>query len=320
MWFRTSWILLVVAHFSVLAASKSASAAYEKIWLYYAYQIAYKLDGPNQRYILRQLDPKDRLDRKYTTAINNGNRGSLKDGMMTWTEFQWSLNNLRGQPSLPELEDDLDKTAANIWNSDIRNKLMVNIAASHYEGEDAGVKYHSYIDSLGAMIRRARSEIGDSAIGEEMLRKTREVSEKIVDMRAAEFRQDRYIGEFLRTNFPGIRAYTYQVSDISKQTSPAPVVHGIRRRIKKEVYDVVDLGRTLYAFESEIAIKLAFGMDGDTTGAWRKRFVDFFNNYVKEAFSNGPPIPERDPLAEGHRTVLTVWEQCLEAADNPVCK
>ncbi|KAH9233979.1 hypothetical protein K456DRAFT_53494 [Colletotrichum gloeosporioides 23] len=306
---RISCVLLVVTHFAVLAATKSIAAAYEKIWLYHAYQIAFKLEGPTQGYILRQLDPKIKEDKKHTTAINNGNKGSLKDGMMTWNEFQWALNNLKGQPELPQLQDDVDKTALNLWNSVVNNKLKVDVAATNWDAKNS-IPYSTYIDSLSAMIRKARSQLGDAAIETE-LRKINAVNQKIVTIRAAEFRQDRYLGDDLREVFPQVVVHTYQVSNPSKPS---------------EIWDVVDLEKTLDDPESEAAIKIAVNMRSDTTEAWKKKFSERVSYYGSTAFgdttSDDNPFKNEPPFtteARNHRRVLAVWKNCLQATKKAIC-
>ncbi|KAK2060411.1 hypothetical protein LY76DRAFT_634629 [Colletotrichum caudatum] len=310
MFLRASCILFVVAHFAVLAASKSFSAAYEKIWLYYAYQVAFKIEGPSQPYILRQLDPNDPLDRKYTTAINNGNRGSLKDGMMTWNEFQWALNNLKGKPDLPQLEDDIEKTATNIWYSTIRNKMMVDVAATNWDKKKPA-KYETYIDSLAAMIRKVRNNSQNDYKIQGELKKLQKISEKIVSVRQAEFRQDKYLGEELKELFPGVILHTDPVSDPGNPS---------------KTFNVVNLPETLRDPESEIAIRAAVGGESDTTNLWKKKFVQFVFHYGETRFdddmSDDNPFKGTNPFtkpARQHRAALDVWENCLDATERIIC-
>ncbi|WQF84018.1 hypothetical protein CDEST_09032 [Colletotrichum destructivum] len=299
MWLRISCILLLVSHFAVFAASKSFSAAYEKIWLYYAYQLAFKFEGPTQPYILRQLDPTVPMDRRYMTAINNGNRGSLKDGMMTWNEFQWALNNMAGHPEIPQLEDDVEKTATNIWYSAMKNEMMVEWAAASWNVNKVP-KYHVYIDSLGAMIRKARDSMNDFEILDE-LRKLDTIGEKIVSLRRAEFLQDRYLGRELRGLFPNVVIHTDIVANPGKPSEP---------------FEVVNLRRTLQDPESEAAIRIAVGMEHETTNLWKKKFVEHVHFYGETTFGNQPVT---ESPATKHRSVLTVWENCLRATEHIIC-
>ncbi|KAK1445740.1 hypothetical protein CMEL01_09983 [Colletotrichum melonis] len=307
MWFRISWAFLFVAYFAVLVVSKGAAAAYEKLWLWYAYEIAYKLDGSSQTYILRQLDPKNKLDKKYTTAINNGNRGSLPGGQMTWEEFLRSLSNLKGDPELPQLDEtDFDKTASRIWNSKVKKTVMVNIAAANWDPKKV-IDYHDYIDSLGAMIRKARAQLGDDAIKGE-LEKINFVNDRIVSIRSSEFRQDKYLGTDLRNNFPQVVIHTSPVSNPIKPS---------------EIWDVVDLQATLSDPASETAIRAAVNMPQDTTGAWKKKFIDRVNEYGSTAFGTKKPFKNEPPFevpAQTHRTVLAVWTNCLDATKRSICK
>jgi hypothetical protein len=154
--FTTVWLLLGVSYYGVLVAGFASYAhAYDKIWLYYAYQVAWKLEGSGQTYILRHLDP--RRDGKLINQGYNpkGNRGSLPDGQLTWPEFLSLLGGRETELNVPSLTDDLEGLASKIWQSGWVSKLLiVRNAAS-----DFTTTYDGFLQRCGDMIVKARKTL-----------------------------------------------------------------------------------------------------------------------------------------------------------------
>jgi hypothetical protein len=142
-----------VSYLGVLVAGfYSYSHAYDKIWLYYAYEVAWQFKGSGQTYILRHLDFKNDggfIKRGYNPT---GNRGSLPNGQLTWEEFIRLLNNAPPDKAVPALTDDLEKVAGEIWKTGwIKKKLIIQSAVGMNNAE-----YHEFIKSCGDMMMEGR--------------------------------------------------------------------------------------------------------------------------------------------------------------------
>ena len=101
-----TWLVLLIAGWASIVASKSPAAVYEMIYSYHIYNIAWEYEGASQQYIYRLLDPvKDKTlyDNSYQ---KKGHRGSLADGKMDWKDFclAWFGKNKLGRDNIPDLD------------------------------------------------------------------------------------------------------------------------------------------------------------------------------------------------------------------------
>jgi hypothetical protein len=153
-----TWLLLVAVYWASIAASKSFAGAYERILLYYAYNIANTYKGPSQTYILRQLDSVKDNTLWAASYSKWGNRGTLPGGQMTWEEFQLSLNhdNARTPKDIPPLNPaNFDQVAKGLYDKNMAGMFKVEAAA----GSLQKVGYYNYVESVKEMVKDARTDM-----------------------------------------------------------------------------------------------------------------------------------------------------------------
>ncbi|RKU40479.1 hypothetical protein DL546_001158 [Coniochaeta pulveracea] len=320
MWLRSSasWLLALIFCVSVQVAAVSYAHAYDKIWLYYVYNLAWKLDGPSQRYILRFLDPKNPADRQMNNQnINKGNRGSLPNGQLTWEEFQWSLNWALADKTLnpvPELSDDFDKLAKQLWQTSwMGSEIKLGVAQSLrvQKGSRAPpgfLEYTDYIHSLTQMVEQAKIRLSGPDVAAD-LDKLHKLADKIVQIREVEFRQSKYLGEDLKKVFPGINIVEEEVPN------PDPK----RAGETKYNFKLVNTLKTLEDPVTKAAIKAALGLQGDTSDKWKSKFIERVNRYGMETWNGAPIDPPYEEEARRHRKTLTAWRRAFAVSSPGPC-
>jgi hypothetical protein len=155
-----TWLLLVVGYWASIVASKSFAGAYERILLYYTYNVTLKYKGPSQSYILRQLDSVKDSALWQVSYSQKGNRGSLPDGQMTWEEFEASLHNDKSitPKDIPTLNPaNFDQVALNLWNKKMGGFFKVELAAGVIPPPK--VQYFTYVEGLKEIVKDARANM-----------------------------------------------------------------------------------------------------------------------------------------------------------------
>ncbi|KAM0135509.1 hypothetical protein ACHAO1_005054 [Botrytis cinerea] len=198
---RFHWLALWLSFLTAQAASKSISGAYEKIWFYYVYDLAWKLVGSKQTAILPWLTINNQI-----TPENNGNKGkdSTMNGQLNFQEFMNHMAIDVKEPVEVILNtEDLDATAMSLWRGGFGGAVRVGIATNTGAGTATTkvTSYNKFIEDLVGVVTRARKTLGADQVSDAMSQMDK-LLKSIINIRSREFRLD-YLGRDIIAAFPG---------------------------------------------------------------------------------------------------------------------
>ncbi|KAF7856274.1 hypothetical protein EAF04_009802 [Stromatinia cepivora] len=307
---RFHWLALWLAFVTTQVASKSLSGAYEKIWFYYAYNLAWELDGPEQTSLLPFLTKSNQINVK-----NNANKGSLPDGQLNFQEFM----NLMAfdQPKKCEVQlnsddlDDLDGTARQIYDAGFGGTIRTGIATNTGPGTPnrEAISYNQLIENLMGVVTKARQKIPSNPVVSDAVSKMEPLLKSIVSIRQVDFSQAKYLGNDIAVGFKlpkdsQGRATTVTYVDVPDPNEDPDSGKTVQR---------VDILAT-FSDPRNNALILE-GFRGVKKGLMGK-FITWTDNYGINPPVNGPKY---EKPAVSHRATLDVWTSAKDQISRPVC-
>ncbi|KAI3392187.1 hypothetical protein diail_6078 [Diaporthe ilicicola] len=311
------YLLNLVAFAVAQAGGGSESHGEERIWLYAAYEVAWVLEGRNQQYILPFLT----LDRDRNAKNNDGHRGSGPDQKLEFKEF---MDDIAGQwpgSCTIELTDDLDDVAYKLTKGGFAKALKVIQARGWKFSQKAVAKtptlydYDVFLKDLSDMVNKCRKEKGDSVI-QEQLDKMKTLAEKIVPIRDADFRQQKWITKDVEDEFLTRKKKDPASGEEVKDDDASG----------KIIYEQIDQGGTKVDdltrpdFKKTIADaknKKLFKEKMGNSKTWRSdvnKWIDQYadNAWIETANKHGEDIPTYPERAQTHFKVLQAWKSISE--------
>ncbi|KAK6836723.1 hypothetical protein PG987_007218 [Apiospora arundinis] len=295
--------------------AKSRIGATEKIWFWYAYQIAWKLDGPVQNWILPFLNP----DR--TTSMNHGNRGSGPDSMLAWPEFVQCLCQMpRGQRIPPAPSDDgsnFEDVVDALWALGYGSALGTLIVFGKRENSDPldrrfkeetyndekylSLTYLEMIQRIAYRLEHARIRDENKITGELTALQT------LTDMvlRFRELDTKKFLGaDVAKTFFLGNadRVHYETIQDADNPEETAQVIEV--KATAKDPRNAADLQR---------AFPTAKGPDG-----WRRAFGEWCDLYGSNASVDNFSEFKKDDPPYTHFQAIVCWRQARNALNRTV--
>ncbi|CCD56469.1 hypothetical protein BofuT4_P146380.1 [Botrytis cinerea T4] len=294
---RFHWLALWLSFLTAQVASKSISGAYEKIWFYYVYELAWKLDGSKQTAILPWLTRNNQI-----TPKNNGNKGKdpTMNGQLNFQEFMNHMAIDVKEPVEVILNtEDLDATAMSLWRGGFGGAVRVGIATNTGAGTATTkvTSYNKFIEDLMGVVTRARKTLGADQVSDAMSQMDK-LLKSIITIRSREFRLD-YLGRDIIAAFPGTTVTYVDVPDPREDPATGKTIQA------------VDVTATFRDPRNTAPIMSQFG-PGDQSAA---NFIEWVDNYGV-ADRNGPKYK---PAAIAHRTVLDLWASVKDQINRPVC-
>lgn len=294
---RFHWLAFWLTFLTAQVAGKSISGAYEKIWFYYVYNLAWKLDGSKQTAILPWLTRNNQI-----TAKNNGNKGKdpTMNGQLNFQEFV-SLMAFKDPAEATIVLDaeDLDGTAMSIWKGGYGGTVRVGVATNTGPGTKNPkiISYNQFLEDLTGVVTRARTTLAADEISDTMSQMDK-LLDSIVTIRSREFRLS-YLGRDIVTAFPGTTVTYVDVPDPNEDPATGKTI------------EAVDVTATFRDERNTALIMSQFGSEEVSA----TKFIAWVDNYGV-AGRDGPKYTE---AAIVHRTVLDLWKSAKDQVNRPVC-
>ncbi|KAF3009149.1 hypothetical protein E8E14_001004 [Neopestalotiopsis sp. 37M] len=284
----------------------SRIGAMEKIWFWYVYQVAWKLDGPVQNWILPFVN-KDR-----TNYINHGNRGTGPGGMLTWPEFLQCLCQFpRGEKMPPPLEDDYETVASGLWELGYGVELGLMILFGKMKKivfqkkqsteevyDDKSYVELSYLEIMGRLVfRLEHARIRNENLITSEVEALRDLTNRILSYREADTMK--FLGgDVMKIFFPNGTGVVIE-TDMEDPDDPSKMVR------------VIDVEMTASDPNNETALKRVFGSDYYSLfKSWCKVYGS--NEYIEKSqqFDKNHP-------ASTHFWTIVRWRQAKHALIRP---
>ncbi|KAF7857094.1 uncharacterized protein EAF02_011327 [Botrytis sinoallii] len=294
---RFHWLAVWLAFLMAQVASKSISGAYEKIWFYYVYNLAWKLDGSEQTAILPWLTRNNQIN-----ARNNGNKGkdTTMNGQLNFREFV-SLMAFQNpaQSTLVLDTEDLDGTAMSIWRGGYGGTVRVGIATNTGPGTKITKEpsYNQFLEDLTGVVTRARKTLEAGEISDIMSQMDK-LLDSIITIRSREFRLS-YLGRDIAAAFPGTTVTYVDVPDPNEDPATGKTIKA------------VDVTATFRDERNTALIMRQFGSEEVSA----TNFIAWVDNYGV----TGRDGPKYTGPAIVHRTVLDLWKSAKDQVNRPVC-
>lgn len=196
------FVLLKLIVFTAAQAGGSESHGDERIWINLGYEVAWVLDGKDQKYLLPFLTEKSQRN----TKNYDGNRGSGPDQKLEFKEFMDCLAGKWPGTCTIDLTDDLDDVAKRLNTGGFGQSLKTvqargwTYSAKAKEKDPTIYDYDRFLKDTGDMVNKCRKEKGDAAI-QDKLDKMKTIAEKIVQIRDADFRQQKWVANDVDETF-----------------------------------------------------------------------------------------------------------------------
>lgn len=311
------FLLKFIVFTAAQAGGGSESHGDERLWINLGYEVAWVLDGKDQQYILPFLtENKERNAKNY-----DGNRGSGPDQKLEFKEFMDCLSGKWPGTCTIDLTDDLDDVAKRLNTGGFGNSLKIVQARGWTYSKIAKKNdptiydYDRFLKDISDMVNKCRREKGDSAI-QDKLDKMRTIAEKIVQIRDADFRQQKWVAKDLDETF----LLREKKDPASGEMVRDKAASG--RVIYEQTTDggtkVDDLTRPNFlATISDAKNKKLFKETLNNSKTWRKdinKWIDQYadNAWIDKANKAGGRIPSYPDRAQSHFKVLQAWKSISE--------
>ncbi|KAL1856434.1 hypothetical protein Daus18300_010701 [Diaporthe australafricana] len=303
--------------FTAAQAGGSVSHGDERIWLNTVYEVAWILDGKDQQYILPFLsDAKDRGAKNY-----DGYRGTGPDQKLEFKEFMDCIAGKWKGTCTIDLTDDLDDVAEKLNKGGFGNALKVVQArgwknsALTQKADPTIYHYDRFLKDMSIMVNKCRSEKGDSAI-QGQLDRLRTLADKIVQIRDADFRQQKSVANDLEEVFlQRTKKDPVSGKDVKDEDASGRVIYEQTTEGGTKVDDRTrpDFVKTMADAKNKKLFKEKLGNSKKwrtELNNWIDRYAD--NAWINEANSKGGKIPTYPARAQGHYRVLEAWKSISE--------
>ncbi|KAF7937960.1 uncharacterized protein EAE97_007756 [Botrytis byssoidea] len=290
------------------AASNDGTHGHERIWFYYAYNLAWKLYGAEQTKILPILKARNQINN-----IKVANKGSLADGQLNFQEFMDRIAYKPPGTCQVQLNtEDLDGTAVALSKAGFGGTVKVGIATNTATSK-IKTSYNQMLENLMGVVTDAREKFpGDSVVSDTMSQMEK-LADKIAHERSLDFSQAKWLGMDIAAGFKlpadqSNKPTTITYKDVPNLSEDSDA---------DKTITVVDVMATFNDPRNKSLIKKGLEANGVKKGTL-SRFKDWVDNYGAKPI-DGSKGPDYQPSSVSHRTTLTLWTSAKGQINRPVC-